>query len=138
MAVQYENDPNYIPVQTTPRFGEVGKVYYNKQTKSFVEFSSTLNPIDNSLITTPVEIKKGDPRWANLWKKHQKDIQNFINIQNGGIENEDLFEPSLGTSTLGPSSGAKGKTLTYPKEKVEDDSYFTSKDTDYVIFEFGE
>lgn len=138
MAVQYANDPNYIPVQTSPGLGNLGKIYYNKQTKTFVEFSSTVNPITGDPIYTTVEIKKGDARWGDLWKKHQKDIQNYINIQNGGIEKEDLFKPSLGTATLGPSSGAKGKTLTYPKEKVEDDSYFTSKDTDYIIFEFGE
>lgn len=140
MAVQYANDPNYIPVQTSPGPGNLGKIYYNKQTKTFVEFSSTVNPVSGNPIYTTVEIKKGDARWGDLWKKHQKDIQNYINIQNGGISTEQLFNPSSGSATLGPSSGAKGKTLTYPHEYKSggDDAYFRSSDTDYVIFEFGE
>ena len=137
MAAQYENNPDYIPVKSGPGPTNYNKLYYNKVTKTFVEFVSQALP-GGGYRYDPFEIKKGDPRWGDLWKKHQKDIQNYINIQNGGIEKEDLFKPSLGTATLGPSSGAKGKTLTYPKEKVEDDSYFTSKNTDYVIFEFGE
>ena len=136
---RYKNDPNYVPV-TTADGTSTGGIFYNKNDKSFVELQTTYNSTTGNARYTPVVIKKDDPKWGNLWKKHQKDIQNYINIQNGGIVKEDLFKPSLGTATLGPSSGAKGKTLTYPHEYKSggDDAYFRSSDTDYIIFEFGE
>lgn len=128
---QYWKKPPWIPVSVYGTAGIAG-VYYNPETKVFFEAASSGG------VSSSNTIKQGDPRYNDLWKKHQKNIQNYITIQNGGIRPNQLFKPTAGSSTLGPSSGAKGKTLAYPKEKVGDDSYFTSKDTDYIIFEFGE
>ena len=106
------------------------------ETKSFVELQTTSFPGGVS----SQEYEQGSARYNDLWKKHQKHINDYVTTANGGIRPEQLFNPSSGSATLGSSADAKGKTLTYPHEYKSggDDAYFRSSDTDYVIFEFGE
>ena len=131
---KYWEKPPWIPVSVYNTPAGAAGVYYNPETKVFLERS-----VSGGQPFAPTH-EQGTPRYNELWLKHQKDIQNYITIQSGGTSVEQLFTPSSGSATLGPSSGAKGKTLTYPHEHKSggDDAYFKSSDTDYVIFEFGE
>lgn len=129
MAANYYDNPPWIPVTESTTLAGLAKVYYNPETKTFLERASFAGGVSSK------EYEQGTARYSELWKEHQKKINNYINIQNGGVDDASkLFEPG-GAKTLATDAEAKGKTLRYPKE---DENYFSSSTTDYIIFEYGE